>query len=189
MVLDPGSIDIDITRLRQWTGRFNPKPNFRYYCDRERRADAARIKKALRSTRGHPTLIYIAGHTVSLDHNSPAESPCDILAFAPADYLHSGKPEPIPYAMMRQTLLKGSQSGSLLLIIGFGPSLVHHRGLLLWQLPANLGSQTWLEVHIAATAPGESAASFTTGAVFTQALYNIDPIQTLSLKQIAKRLQ
>ncbi|CAE6447410.1 unnamed protein product [Rhizoctonia solani] len=121
---------------------------------------------------------------------------------------------------MRQTLLKGSQSGSLLFITEVCfcgnflrlPYMLEYDGSeVQWKeteyhgtftgtssevvssfkfvYARNLGSQTWLEVHIAATAPGESAASFTTGAVFTQALYSIDPIQTLSLKQIAKRLQ
>ncbi|KAG8683705.1 hypothetical protein FRC11_013186, partial [Ceratobasidium sp. 423] len=44
-------------------------------------------------------------------------------------------------------------------------------------------------VHFAATSPGELSIAFNKGAVFTQAFYNINPSETRSLKEVAKKLQ
>ncbi|KAH7333940.1 hypothetical protein B0J17DRAFT_721171 [Rhizoctonia solani] len=148
MVLEPGPIDIDISRLSQWTGRFNPKPNFRSYCDRE----------------------ALLAHRI-LDHKPLNESHPDLLAFAPADYLDvlpSGEPKLIPYATMRESLLKppdqdhySSSLRSVFVTTFFLPYMLEYDGSdVQWKETEYQGtfSGTSSEiVHIAATTPGESA--------------------------------
>ncbi|KAJ1303914.1 hypothetical protein OPQ81_008325 [Rhizoctonia solani] len=219
LALKPESIAEDVKNLRTWASRFNPTVIFRQYCDQEgfRRADDRKIRKALRHSWDHPTLFYskigcdvlivkadnsheVAGHT-HRRLGTGIQPSGDELVYLPSDCLEShlpGEYKDISYEEMRQILLRKPRTEAL--VACYCDNFLQLPYVLEWDGNEMLWKRTEYcdifpedsgdVVHLAATGPNEPAVCYRDkGALFTYALYCIDPMEPLSLKTIGKRLR
>ncbi|CAE6359097.1 unnamed protein product [Rhizoctonia solani] len=204
MVLSSEGINKDLQALRYFADSVghdpDTKPYVKVYCDKEKYnpADESRVRTVMQIPRKLPTFIYLAGHTETQKGGQ--------LAYAPADCLNPSSPgelKLIPYETIRQWLLSGSHSESLVFVtevcycenfLRLPYVLTLEGGEARWEKTEYHGSfeanPKGDVVHFAATSPGEQAMTFpSTGSIFTKAFCYIDPKEKLSLKTISEQLQ